>query len=179
MFNSTALSFLLYHCECVCTAYRFGHVLPFIHMHRIQTNEWCYNLFNWPLSIELVVKVEFAVEFAQRFTTIKSSYYWAFMLYCIVDEIVSLLLLLLLYCGAPATTKLTQTHTVIISDFMVKSLKGILEFRTFLRSITQNCRFANALSKIKTQNILMFPFSSLLLEWRACLRTNKHKTYAE
>lgn len=87
--------------------------LAFIHMHRIQMNEWCYNLFNCPLSIELVVKVEFAVEFtsAQRFTTIKSSYYWAFIERCCGFQF---LLFLFTCSGYYDTYKLMHTqHTCI------------------------------------------------------------------
>lgn len=34
--------------------------IAFLCIYRNQTNEWCYNLFNCPLSIELFVKVTFA-----------------------------------------------------------------------------------------------------------------------
>lgn len=45
-------------CWCCASAQSRSHEHSFFLVYRI-VNEWCYNLFNCPLSIELVVKVTF------------------------------------------------------------------------------------------------------------------------
>lgn len=90
---------------CLWFSFTYTHTRSMFGCFRM--NEWCYNLFNCPLSIELVVKVTFGSNLPspKGLTTIKSSYFtvyttehtWIFIVYILGIVLLSICYVLVFF----------------------------------------------------------------------------------
>lgn len=144
-------------------------------MYRIQMNEWCYNLFNCPLSIELVVKVTFASNLqsprgSQQLNPVISSFTLPLSIHFIF-----VLSKKFLCVPLPRLLQYNITmymlFTIILHElcnFMVKSWRvPTLHFTELIHS-----KLIHALSKRCT--FISFSFSLATYKLHACLHTHEH-----